>query len=206
MGLSFHYSGRISDPALLPGLIEEVRNVAEEFKWSYHIFEPAFPEGELEKEGHDGKVYGIWFNPPECEPVSLAFLSNGRLSSPGLLMAFGDAVNPPESEYLYMVSVKTLYSGVENHRVVIHLLRYLSDKYLSDFKLMDEGRYWETNDPELLENKFIENHRMIDAFSEALRSAPRQYSGELLDYLEKIIGRAWEKHRKREEGESDKAE
>jgi hypothetical protein len=45
MGISIHYKGRLKAKSSLPGLIEEVKDIAEIYKWRYFIFEEQFPVG-----------------------------------------------------------------------------------------------------------------------------------------------------------------
>ncbi len=49
MGLSFHYKGRCKNSKALPLLIEKVKDIAENFKWKYHIYETNFLTGRLRK-------------------------------------------------------------------------------------------------------------------------------------------------------------
>ena len=83
MGVSIHYSGRITDKNKLPQLIDEVEEIASVHNWKYNIYEQKFPVNETINlsDHHDGKLYGIDFTPEGSEPVSICFLSNGRMSS-----------------------------------------------------------------------------------------------------------------------------
>ena len=154
MGLSIHYSGRLKNPALLPELIAEVKDIAEVYEWKYHVFEQQFPEGRLTGNSHDGNLYGISFSPPECEAVWLCFLSNRRMSGPANLLFHDPDDTDSEDLNLYTLSVKTQFAGMGIHRIIIHLLRHLQEKYLADFELQDEGHHWETGDVELLRTTF----------------------------------------------------
>ena len=101
MGLTIHYSGRIADKNTLPQLMEEVEEIATVHGWKYSIYERVFPglssesatvSGALtnKNEVHDGKLYGIEFSPKGSEPVSICFLSNGRMSSIMQLACWGE--------------------------------------------------------------------------------------------------------------------
>ncbi|MGE5395293.1 MAG: hypothetical protein ACM3P1_11145 [Candidatus Saccharibacteria bacterium] len=61
--------------------------------------------------------------------------------------------------------MKTQYAGIDIHRNVIQLFRYLNEKYLADFTLTDEGEYWETNDETVLKENFKRYTDLIDGFS-----------------------------------------
>lgn len=70
----------------------------------------------------------------------------------------------------YLISLcftKTQFAGSEAHKIIIHLLRHISKKYLKNFSLTDEGHYWETNDEKLLEETFKEYSYLINAVSGA---------------------------------------
>ena len=90
MGLSIHYSGEFEPKASLWQMIEEVKDIAEIYKWPYHVFEDGFPAGGLAKSEYDQSIYGICFTPPECETISLCFLSNGKMSSVANLKFYGN--------------------------------------------------------------------------------------------------------------------
>lgn len=187
MGLSFHYNGKIADPALLPGLIDEVQDIAKVHNWKYYVFDREFAKTDFGNSSHNQKVYGICFTPPGCETVDLCFLSNGRMSSVVNLKLWGESIDPTEKEYLYMLSVKTQYASVELHQLLIQLFRYLNKKYLSDFNLYDEGDYWETNDEILLRTNFDKNLALINSIGSAFELIPKEKGEDLEAYLERII-------------------
>ena len=187
MGLSFHYSGSIASPELLPELMDEVRDIAKVYHWDVHEFEREFPEGAFGKGEFSQDFYGVVFSPPECEPVWICFLSNGRISSPMHLQFWGGAKEPPESEYLYMISVKTQYAGIEIHQFIIDLFRYLSEKYFSSFDLKDEGEYWETNNIEVLKANFNKYTSLMNSFTSALEIIPKVSGESLEEYFLRLM-------------------
>jgi hypothetical protein len=187
MGLSFHYNGRIADPALLPELIDEVRDIAIVHKWDFFVFDKQFTEEGFDKPFHKQNVYGICFTPPGCETVDICFLSNGKMSSITNLQFWGESTDPTEKTYLYMNSVKTQFASVELHQILIHLFRYLSQKYFADFNLHDEGSYWETNDVVLLTANFNRNLALINSFESALETIPKNSGEDVETYLERIL-------------------
>lgn len=188
MGLSFHYSGSIADPALLPELIDEIQDIANMYNWKYFVFEREFPENTFGKPDYNQKkIYGICITPPECETIPICFLSNGRMSNYSHLYFYGKTDDRPEHEYLYMLSVKTQYAGVELHQFVIQFFRYLNKKYFTDFKMSDEGSYWETNDLALLKKNFKRNLDFINSFASSLEYIPIQ-TGETMEfYFERLL-------------------
>jgi len=193
MGLSFHYSGRIADPESLPSLIEEVEEIAKVFQWKYFVFDRQLPENTIGKPDYNQQIYGICITPPNCETIDICFLSNGRMSSPAHLKFFGKSEIQAESKYLYMLSVKTQYAGIETHKFVIQLFRYLDKKYFTDFTMSDEGQYWETNDVALLETTFKRYTDLIDGFALAIETIPIQADENIESYFERLMKLLYEK-------------
>jgi len=187
MGLSFHYSGSIAKPQLLPYLIEEVEEIVKVFKWKYTIFERQFPEGNYGKSDYNDEIYGICFTPPECETIFISFLSNGRMSNPHSLKLWGQSSTKQGQKFLYMLSVKTQFAGVAIHKIVIQLFSHLNKKYFVDFTMIDEGQYWETNDEELLKSTFRKYTDLLDDVTFAFENFPAQQNENLEGYLEKIF-------------------
>ena len=187
MGLSFHYSGRILKPDLLSPLIDEIQDIANVFNWNYFIFNQVFPENQFTKSDYNDQIYGICVTPPKCETIPICFLSNGQMSDYARLSFYGKSTDHIEQQYLYLISVKTQYAGSELHQFIIHLFRYISQKYLADFTLSDEGHYWETNDVEILNATFTRYTNFINSFSSALETIPIK-SGEKLEiYFRRLL-------------------
>ena len=226
MGLSIHYSGRIADKNTLPQLMEEMEEIAIVHGWKYSIYEREFPglssesatlSGALtnKNEEHDGKLYGIEFTPEGSEPVSLCFLSNGRMSSIMQLACWGEfneektmvLYNAEVSEdgkveirseelkhtaedfnrYLYLCSTKTQYAGPRAHEMIIAVFRYINKTYLAEFRMVDEAEFWETGDEELLLKNFEFNTALINGFAASLTENTKHKDESLDSYLERII-------------------
>jgi hypothetical protein len=187
MGLSIHYRGYLRNKESLPALVEEVADIVKVYQWPYHILDTEFPmdSGRAEKLSND--LYGICFTPTECETVSICFLSNGQLTSV-LSWHLFDKKLMSEREILdSWVSVKTQFAGDSIHKIIIHLLEYVSKKYLSDFELNDEGLYWETRDEKLLQEKFAFLSGIINNFRTALDEHPRNQGENFEKYFERIL-------------------
>ena len=187
MGLTIHYSGRLNEQASLSEMIEEVKDIAEIYNWKYHVFEKHFTIDELGKTDYNDKIYGICFTPPECETVNLCFLSNGRMSSAPNLEIFGNSTDEDYQKYLYMLSVKTQFAGSATHKLIIHLLKYLNKKYFSEFKVIDEGNYWDTEDEKLLEETFEKYNDLLNSFGAALENIPLKSEESFEQYFKRIM-------------------
>lgn len=196
MGLSIHYSGSFNEKASLQAMIEEVKDIVEIYKWPYHIFEDEFPADSFGKAEYTQNIYGICFTPPECETIDLCFLSNRKMSSALNLKFYSTPEREEEAEYLYMLSVKTQYAGIEIHKLVIHLLRYISSKYLQDFILHDEGEYWETGNEKLLQDAFKRYTFLIESFAFSLENYPKKSGESFESYFERLLKHMHEKGKK----------
>ena len=188
MGLSIHYSGTFNKNTSLKEMIEEVKDVAKAFNWEYEVFEEEFPENSLDAENfHPENLYGIYITPPHCEPVFICFLSNGKMSGPVQLKFFGNPENDLEKLSLHTVSVKTQYAGIEVHKLIIHLFKHLSKKYLINFEMEDEGGYWETLDEKVLDKKFSIYNNLMDKMSLALETLPKNSEESFDQYLKRLM-------------------
>jgi len=181
MGLSIYYSGSLRNENQLDELIEEVTEICNTLQWAPHY---------LSKNDENG-MKGMCFAPEGCEPVFLSFLPGGRLCSPTNLQ-FSELYDGIqfEKELMYTTATKTQYAGPEAHIAVINLLKYVSEKYLKDFVLMDEGNYWETGDEQILYKQFEKYNMLLDLVADALGSMQENANEtpvSLVERLEKIL-------------------
>jgi len=188
MGLSIYYSGKIKDAASLPLLIEEVKDVAIVNKWEYRILEPSFPNNKLDNQEYLEPIYGISFTPPKCETVSITLLSNGVMACSSKIKFFGNSENPITKNHIYTIFSKTQYAGMAIHALIINLFKYLNNKYLKDFKMIDEGEYWETGDENILRQKFHQYDSLLDNFILSIETFPIQKGENMIDYFERLMG------------------
>jgi hypothetical protein len=187
MGLTIYYNGRFSENASLPEMIEEVKDIADTYKWDYTIFEEIFPRDSVGRVGFNENIYGISITPPESEPLYLCFLSNGRMSNYLKLKFWGKADNDKEKRYLTMLSTKTQYAGLETHKLIIHLLKYLNEKYFSELEVIDDTGYWETGDEKLLEKRFKEMSGLLDQVWFGLNNFPKDEEETFETYFNRLL-------------------
>lgn len=196
MGLSIHYNGRFSNLASLSEMIEELKDIAEINNWKYQIFLSNFPKRLHDDNSHNQKIYGITIFIPKCEALCLTFLSNRRMCMPHSLELWGNSTDESEKKYLYRLSTKTQFAGRNVHIIIIHLLRYISKKYFSEFELIDEGKYWETGDEKILNDNFRRYEELFDFVDFALGNIPLSYNESIGEYFERIIKIISNKHKK----------
>lgn len=186
MGLSFFYTGTLKKSASIDAMIEEVKDIAEILNWKYNILDTGFPENELIDGKVDGNLYGICFAPENCEPVFITFLSNRRLCSPINLEFFNKPVaDVPDDAYL--IFTKTQYAGADAHMAVINILKHISNKYMEEIHVTDEGEYWETGDEELLRKIFKRYTALLDGFASALENIPINTGESIEKYIQRIF-------------------
>ena len=196
MGLTIFYSGRFNPESSLSEMIEEVKDICEVQKWKYKIFNREFPALPFPNK-YDGQIYGICYTPPECETVKLEFLSNGRMSCSALLHMWGSSENKDHKKFIYSPWTKTQFAGYEVHALIVEIFRYVSKKYLLDFKMTDEGHYWETNDLEVLKERFSLYEGLLDNFCLGLQSMPVKKGENMEEYLIRVMEEV-QKMRKKE--------
>ena len=186
MGLSIHYNGSFKQGASLTEMIDEIEDIAKINKWDLFIFERDFPENSYGKLEYTNDLYGILFSPPKCEPICMCFLSNGLLSSPIDLKFNSVYAKKPSCELMGLNSTKTQFAGIETHKTIIHLIDYLSKKYLDNFTLSDEGQYWETRDEKLLQEIFNRYDNAMDIFARGIENIPKLEGESTEDLIKRI--------------------
>jgi hypothetical protein len=169
MGLSIHYNGQIKDTSLLPALVDEVKDICSILQWNYHLYT-------------NDRLKGISFSPPGSEPLFFTFSPNGGLYSPIQLQYNIQSASG--------ITVKTQFAGMDAHRAIIKLFKYLEAKYFSAFELHDEAGYWETGDEVVLRQQFSRYDFLLDAISDALqdfKGRKNETIESLADRLEKFL-------------------
>jgi hypothetical protein len=189
MGLSIHFKGCFKVNASLSGMVEEVKDIAEIYKWKYTIFETDFPGEDRRGKKITNSLYGICFTPPGCETVSLTFLSNRKLVSYWSWVTYIKSQAHDESTLHAGESVKTQYAGAIVHKLIIHLLDYLSKKYFQSFEMTDEGQYWETRDGKLLDKNFSILNVLLGKLQTVLDENPRVDEEIFENYFQRLFDR-----------------
>ena len=200
MSVTIHYRGRLREPARIDELTREISDIAAGMQWPYHLyeedwdFETAGPEArpaDLSAVAAGG-LKGVHFVPHlQCEPVWFCFDRHGRLSSPALLslMSVPDTGLRKDWDWVF---TKTQFAGPDMHMWLVSLLRYLFEKYLADYDVLDEGGYWHTGDEKALREHFRRINEGIDRLDhhlESVRVEPDLSPKELARRLEDILGR-----------------
>jgi len=186
MGLSIHYSGRFNSSACLRDMVDEITDIVNTFRWPFEVYRSEFPTLNFSEE-HDENFYGMSFTPPGCETVFLCFLSNGRMTSPLSVQFFKHSQDPEERQLMYYLSVKTQYAGIDVHRTIIRLFRHIRQNYLTEFEMVDEGKFWETNDEAVLKDMFERYDSIINELRNAFENSTMVEGETAEEYVERIM-------------------
>lgn len=177
MGITVHYKGKIKDLHLVDDVIDELKDISEIMSWKYTVMNEDWEkpntaeivrhEDRIEITGHL-PLKGIRINPhPDCESLSILFDKNGNLRD-----VLGMAINHKENKdsAAGFLSVKTQFAPPEIHVSIIKLLKYLKNKYIPVLEVIDEGRYWDTEDKNLLIEKISFLSKKMDQVEEIISS------------------------------------
>ncbi|MFC1479175.1 hypothetical protein ACFL6F_01130 [Planctomycetota bacterium] len=135
MGVTLHFQGKVESVDNRKSLISELEDICKDMKWDYNLLD------------EDDNVEGIVISVDKgCDPLPFLFDKTGKLCSVSTLVAFEE-----DADYKYYVSVKTQFTTLDAHIAIIKLLKYIKRKYINDLNVTDEGKYWETEDKNLLE-------------------------------------------------------
>jgi hypothetical protein len=172
MGLTFHYTGRIRQYALINKMTAEAEDISRSLGWKYNIID-------------DDKLKGILLSPERSDPLSLTFAPNGRLCSILSVM-----VNEPDDPFYYSAFTKTQFAGPDTHIALLKLLHYISNKYFSEIEVNDEGLYWGAWDEKILLEQFAKYNYALNAVTAALsgmKAVPGETPQSLADRIEEEL-------------------
>jgi hypothetical protein len=128
----------------------------------------------------DDRTRGIFIQPPGTEIFILSFDRSGRMvhydAMPGPMQPTSVSGLPAitfgnEPGWYTEVDhhwVKTT-GRIEEHVLIVALLRHLKDRYISDLEVGDEGDYWETMDLDQLKQNHERMQGLISAFKDPER-------------------------------------
>jgi hypothetical protein len=197
MGITIAYRGQLKSPALIDKICRELKEIANLLEWEYTLLDEDFDKptdiklevrengceivGHLALKGIDLNVH------KDCSSLSFFFDLNGILRDPFQMTEEGN-----ENEDLPFSFVKTQFASPGIHIIIVKLLRYLKEKYFQRFEVIDEGKYWETADEDLLKEKMEFLSQKMNALAQALENSwieiePGDSDLDILVKLEKIL-------------------
>ncbi len=178
MGVTIHYRGRLRRKADIQTLTNEVEDLCKSAQWKYDLWD-----------GMDNAkpLHGISFQThPESESIWMTFDKAGVLHN---YFTIDGTIDYRDKEGYPWCFTKTQFAGVEAHIVVCKLLRFLGDKYFEDWKIHDEGRYYDTGDVVYLKKVMDFISDAINDLSESLENIPAKEGGSLEQHILGIMER-----------------
>jgi len=170
LGVTVHFEGRLKGPEALGSLLNLVEKTARAKTWLTEKFENSVVtlsrvRADDEEWDYIGPTKGIiLYLHEDCDPVRLEF----------------------DQDFYIQEFVKTQFAGAHSHIELIALLRDLK-QFFDDFKVEDEGEYWETGSEAVLTEHI---GRCDEAIAEFARQNPnaqikvRTPEGRFMDLLE----------------------
>ncbi|MFN0037733.1 MAG: hypothetical protein ACKVUS_21945 [Saprospiraceae bacterium] len=178
MGITISYRGRLRRKQDIQTLTNEVKDLCKSANWDYETWD----------DGMDGKpLYGITFKiHPDSEGVWMTFNKEGMLHD---FFSIDRPVEFLDEDGYHWNYTKTQFAGVETHIVTCKLLRFLGEKYFEDWKVEDDGLYYETGDTKYLTQVMDFLNDAINDFSESLEDIPVKEGDSLTEHLTSIMQR-----------------
>ena len=186
MGITIHYKGKLKEDASVSHMIEEVKDISENYNWPYDVLDTDLPQTTFPETEPDGKLYGIVFSPPDCDPVWLTFLSNRMICSVMNLLPAMECADENE-DMLYWCFTKTQFAGPEIHKTIVAILKYISAKYMEYIEVEDEADYWESGDAELLLANFRKNEALIDYVGDSVAFSEQKSNESIEEVILRIL-------------------
>lgn len=177
MGITIHYKGKLNNPDLLNDLTDEMVAISKETEWKYELIDDKvqYVKGIIMRPHIKSETFSLLFN-KNLDLVSIAALSLGECNKEGP----------------HVSSIKTQYAPLEIHILVINLLKYLKNKYISDLEVFDDGNYWNTMDKNVLKKNMDFLASRIDMVGDILDAHQGNFKDtdpteDVADKIEKIL-------------------
>jgi hypothetical protein len=164
MGITIYARGRLDLIGDIPCLIDDLKSVAGDHNWTYHIIDDDFEtqpnaviarrdpgppvvkiEGSL---GLKGLVLNVGSG---SEPLSILFDRSGVLTDMLQQLSWLQS----NGGYERFSLCKTQFGSIDAHIEIIGILDLVKKKYISDLAVTDEGAYWESRDRRILADKRV---------------------------------------------------
>ncbi len=164
MGITIFAQGKINRIEDIPRLVDDLKTVAGERHWKYHIIDDNFdvqpnavltprnsgvPSAEIKGTlGLKGIVLNV---EPGVEPLSFLFDRTGVLTDMLQQISWIEANGGNER----FSACKMQFGTIDSHIRIVEILDLVKKKYITDLAVNDEGAYWETRDRRILAEKRI---------------------------------------------------
>ena len=207
MGITIHYSGKLDDPRVLPGLLTAARHFCFQRKWKYldvddrilGTVERWIPSDDdqvhTKASPIDDTMRGIIVQPhPESESVFLTFNQDGELC---FYLPEPEPGHYSENKLLF---TKTQFAPLDVHISICELLHLIRDKYFPSLHVVDEGEYWETHDPARLAENFGKLNAIMNQVANALQDPDNPITQEIQRAVDDTKGKNAKKGKRKRKG------
>jgi hypothetical protein len=178
MELFIHCDGQLKENVELSDLIADAEKLVKANGWFFQVFYDSLPKDEAGKELFKDEVFGFLFSPRDTDPFFICFDTYGKMDCPvrkfreetpeDSVFEFESDEDDDENynsdafrfderyitESIHTTSIKIPTAGMESYKKIRQVLRTLSEKYFSEFRVVDESGYWESGDENELERYF----------------------------------------------------
>jgi len=211
MSITIFASGKIDHIEDIQRLVDELKGIAHEHKWTCHIIDDGFdlPPSAVLTHGDSDKpnavikgslgLKGIVLNVETgVEPFSILFDRSGVLTDM-LQQVSWISCNGQHDRF---TMCKTQFGNIDSHILIIEILLRLKEMYITDLTVYDEGFYWKSRDRRLLAGKRIMLGHYLRLSEKVISSI--EISGEDTRDPEKLATRIEEGLRKAHEEDGSK--
>ncbi len=154
MSLGIYYRGKLKNKDLIDPIIEELSEICRINNWAYRISDRTNSKLKFTNEIESLKMQGITFSlGKEGNLLQFSFDPAGFLRDAPMAFLKTYEKKDKRKKYDYIFA-QTLEYGIENHIVVVQLLRYLKKKYFKYFDIKDMGGFYPYKNRYMLEERF----------------------------------------------------
>ncbi len=175
MGITIHYKGKLDIPGARDNFLNEITEISNELGLKYDLVIAK----EYELKGISISLHA------DSENLDFFVNRDGTLINPIYLIH-----QDFEAKHYTYNSTKTQFAPIDVHITIIKLLKYLKKKYISNLDVYDEGRYWETEDAQLLKDKLDSINAAMNILEVELRKIPKDKNEtpeSIADKIEKLF-------------------
>jgi hypothetical protein len=158
MSVTIHYFGKLADPSVLPGLVEDFEEIARVSGWSFERVDHVFTREDGPSPGRL-TLKGIRVTLAKtATPLLLTFDQEGHLAhiyyEP---VSLEEGTSSPR-RLLHQVHTHTTLRAQDPqvHVTLVKLLDHLQKRFVPNLEVIDNSGYWYSRDESLLKRPALE--------------------------------------------------
>lgn len=194
MGVTIYYGGTLKTPSDVHALVSEVRDIAHSNQWRYDLLDDSWDSDitvsmdyEDEEPVFDGNsgLKGIALHThPDLDQMTLLFDGEGKTRT-------REEVAYDPKRRLGVTHISTQRAGVDIHIQLVNFLKYVGDKYMSEWRMEDDSGYLTHQDRDKARQVFEAIEDAINAVTEAFDTIemPEDITGREEEFLSLVEDR-----------------